>query len=80
MFEILSDFVEKEGPLTLKFDCDIDCKGWEKANKQLMNLYNWWHDIYIKFDDCNWERREAMDIELKNRAHQLINLSGYMWT
>lgn len=51
MFQILSDFMEKEKPAEVTDWND----GEEKIHawKEIQELNNWWHNVYLKFDVWN---------------------------
>ena len=48
MFQILTDFIEEEKPDThINWDSDPLHR---KVRDKMDELYNWWHNVYLKFD------------------------------
>jgi len=51
MFQILTDFIDKEcSPGNIDWDSEPTHR---KVRKTLQELYDWWHNVYLKFDA--WE-------------------------
>ena len=51
MFQILTDFIEKEKPDDLiDWDATPECRA---ARDKMQELYEWWHTVYLKFDSID---------------------------
>lgn len=126
MFQLLCDFVEKEFLNYLKTIKETEQDQKEKENEEneyyidkIMELYNWWNDVYLVFDAFeNYDKNkatpkdemfvkvndkgeqyytmqlneydkqffdeanrkdEAMNLELKKKMHELVDVCGYLW-
>ncbi len=59
MFQVLSDYMEKEKP-----EDSIDwswCSEHAHAWKEMQELYDWWNNVYLKFDV--WEEAPIREFE-----------------
>lgn len=76
MFQILTDFIEKENPFECHIDWDYDGEH-RQAKKEMLELYHWWHYVYQKaypYGPCGDNET------LKKNCHRLIEVMSYMWT
>ena len=89
MFEILSQFIEKElKPLTLenvKDEVDYDnhemiMDQYEKE-QELIALYDWWHKEFVPNQNTiEFWTEDGMHNTLMVKAKRLIDLSPNLWT
>lgn len=70
MFQILTDFVDKEKA----FECGIDWYHDQEhidAKKTILDLYDWWHNTYLKFDPMEgWDKIKWTPIDQRFEAIQ----------
>ena len=83
MFEVLSDFVEKEMRSAWGQSLNISNR------EEMIDLYNWWHrikgNIEYEWDvtldpDENFKRERIFNCDVHNKCKRLIDISLSMWT
>ena len=81
MFEVLSNFVEKE--LRPHQDIDWDCSEYRShARDEMEDLYRWWHEEYSWRDEdfVSLQADEAWYAFVTHQCLRLSKIRGYMWS
>lgn len=74
MFQILEDYVKRESHI-IEWNSDAKHK---KARKEMDELLDWWHNIYLKFDESeglefDWEK-EGWDNQFIDLGNGMIEM------